>query len=110
MLTHATLDVRPVPLVPGIVRLRSVQPIRGAVQRYAWGDHEFIPRFLGVEADGRPWAELWLGTHPNGPAHFTDGRAISEVTGPLPFLLKVLAAAEPLSLQAHPSAEQARAG
>jgi mannose-6-phosphate isomerase len=87
-----------------------VQPIRGAVQRYAWGDHEFIPRFLGVEADGRAWAELWLGTHPNGPAHFADGRALAEVTGPLPFLLKVLAAAEPLSLQAHPSAEQARAG
>jgi mannose-6-phosphate isomerase len=110
MLTHAPLDVRPVPLVPGIVRLRSVQPIRGAVQRYAWGDHEFIPRFLGVEPDGRPWAELWLGTHPNGPSHLTDGRPLADVTGPLPFLLKVLAAAEPLSLQAHPSAEQARAG
>jgi mannose-6-phosphate isomerase len=87
-----------------------VQPIRGAVQHYAWGDHEFIPRFLGVEPDGRPWAELWLGTHPNGPAELTDGRALLDVSGPLPFLLKILAAAEPLSLQAHPSAEQARAG
>ena len=38
------------------------------------------------------------------------GPALGDVTGPLPFLLKVLAAAEPLSLQAHPSAEQARAG
>jgi mannose-6-phosphate isomerase len=87
-----------------------VQPIRGTVQHYAWGDREFIPRLLGVAPDGRPWAELWLGTHPNGPSRLDDGRALSDVTGPLPFLLKVLAAAEPLSLQAHPSAEQARAG
>jgi mannose-6-phosphate isomerase len=87
-----------------------VQPIRGTVQHYAWGDREFIPRLLGVAPDGRPWAELWLGTHPHGPSRLDDGRALSDVTGPLPFLLKVLAAAEPLSLQAHPSAEQARAG
>jgi mannose-6-phosphate isomerase len=87
-----------------------VQPIRGAVQHYAWGDHEFIPRFLGAVPDGRPWAELWLGTHPNGPAELADGRALFDVTGPLPFLLKILAAGEPLSLQAHPSAAQARAG
>lgn len=87
-----------------------MQPIRGAVQHYAWGDREFIPRFLGAVPDGRPWAELWLGTHPNGPARLADGRNLLDVTGPLPFLLKILAAAEPLSLQAHPSAEQARAG
>jgi mannose-6-phosphate isomerase len=87
-----------------------VQPIRGAVQHYAWGDREFIPRFLHAEPDGRPWAELWLGTHPNGPAELSDGRPLADVSGALPYLLKVLAAAEPLSLQAHPSAEQARAG
>jgi mannose-6-phosphate isomerase len=87
-----------------------VQAIRGTVQHYAWGDREFIPQLLGVVPDGRPWAELWLGTHPNGPSRLDDGRALSDVTGPLPYLLKVLAAAEPLSLQAHPSAEQARAG
>ena len=87
-----------------------MQAIRGTVQHYAWGDREFIPRLLGVTPDGRPWAELWLGTHPNGPSRLDDGRALSDVTGPLPYLLKVLAAAEPLSLQAHPSAEHARAG
>jgi mannose-6-phosphate isomerase len=87
-----------------------VQPIRGTVQHYAWGDREFIPRLLGVAPDGRPWAELWLGTHPNGPSRLDDGRELADLTGPLPYLLKVLAAAEPLSLQAHPSAEQARAG
>ncbi len=87
-----------------------MQPISGVVQHYPWGDHDFIPRLLGERADGRPWAELWLGTHPNGPASLADGRPLADVTGPLPYLLKVLAAAEPLSLQAHPSGEQARAG
>ena len=87
-----------------------VQSVTGIVQHYAWGDHEFIPRLLGQEPDGRPWAELWLGTHPNGPATLADGRPLGEVTGPLPYLLKVLAAAEPLSLQAHPSRAQAAAG
>jgi mannose-6-phosphate isomerase len=87
-----------------------VQPITGVVQHYPWGDHEFIPRLVGAPPDGRPWAELWLGTHPNGPATLPDGRPLAAVTGPLPYLLKVLAAAEPLSLQAHPSREQAQAG
>jgi mannose-6-phosphate isomerase len=84
--------------------------IIGPVQHYAWGDRTFIPTLLGIEPDGEPWAELWLGTHPSGPAHFTDGTALSSVTGELPYLLKVLAAAEPLSLQTHPTAAQAVAG
>ena len=86
-----------------------MQPVDGVVQHYAWGDHDFIPRLLGTEPDGRPWAELWLGTHPNGPTTIA-GRPLAEITGPLPYLLKVLAAAEPLSLQAHPTREQAIAG
>jgi mannose-6-phosphate isomerase len=80
------------------------------VQHYAWGDTRFIPDLLGVAPDGRPWAELWLGTHPNGPATLADGEPLESVTGRLPYLLKVLAAAEPLSLQAHPSRDQAAAG
>jgi mannose-6-phosphate isomerase len=84
--------------------------IEGVVQHYAWGDPAFIPGLLGLEPDGRPWAELWIGTHPNGPATFLDGTPLGDVTGPLPYLLKVLAAAEPLSLQTHPNAEQAADG
>jgi mannose-6-phosphate isomerase len=89
--------------------LRAVQPVRGVVQHYAWGDREYLPHLLGVEADGRPWAELWLGTHPSGPA-MLDGSPLAEVTGSLPYLLKVLCAAAPLSLQAHPARDQAVAG
>jgi mannose-6-phosphate isomerase len=87
-----------------------VQAITGVVQHYAWGDRDFIPRLLGVASDGRPWAELWLGTHPTGAARLADGRPLREVAGELPYLLKVLAAARPLSLQTHPSREQAAAG
>lgn len=85
-------------------------PITGVVQHYAWGDRRFIPELLGLAPDGRPWAELWLGTHPNGPSQMADGRQLRDVTGSLPYLLKVLAADEPLSLQTHPDAEQAREG
>jgi mannose-6-phosphate isomerase len=87
-----------------------MQPVTGVVQHYRWGDRSFIPQLFGLAPDGQPWAELWLGTHPSGPSSLSDGRPLIEVTGPLPYLLKVLAAAEPLSLQTHPGADQARAG
>lgn len=84
--------------------------VEGVVQHYAWGDPTFIPKLLGLPGRGKPWAELWLGTHPNGPTLLDDGTPLLDITGPLPYLLKVLAAAEPLSLQAHPSSEQAVEG
>jgi mannose-6-phosphate isomerase len=80
---------------------------------YAWGSRTAIAELLGTEASGGPEAELWLGAHPGSPARLTDGsgdlRSILP-EGRLPFLLKVLAAASPLSLQAHPTPAQARAG
>ncbi|MDA2959972.1 MAG: mannose-6-phosphate isomerase, class I [Actinomycetota bacterium] len=84
--------------------------VHGVVQHYDWGDTEVIPQLLGATPDGRPWAELWLGTHPRGPATLADGRALSALTGDLDYLLKVLAATRPLSLQTHPDAEGARRG
>jgi mannose-6-phosphate isomerase len=83
--------------------------VAGRVQTYAWGDPQSIPAILGIPADGRPWAEWWLGTHPGAPST-VDGRPLAEVAGELPYLLKLLAAAEPLSLQTHPSTAQAQAG
>lgn len=87
-----------------------VRVVEGAVQHYVWGDREFIPNLLGVASKGQPWAELWLGTHPNGPTLLDDGTPLSDLSGPLPYLLKVLSAAEPLSLQVHPTTEQAADG
>jgi mannose-6-phosphate isomerase len=88
-----------------------MRPITGVVQHYPWGDKRYIPELFGRRPDGSPWAELWLGTHPSGMSRLADdGRDLSAVTGTLPYLLKVLAAREPLSLQTHPNAEQAQAG
>ena len=90
----------------------SLHRLRGTVQHYAWGDTAAIPRWMNVAPDGRPWAELWFGTHHNGHAAIDDttGTTLASVAGMLPYLVKVLAAAQPLSLQTHPSAEQAAAG
>lgn len=78
---------------------------------YAWGSTTLIPELLGVAPDGRPQAELWLGTHPGSPARLVgrDGD-LRDVAGELPFLLKILAAGSPLSLQAHPTTAQAQEG
>lgn len=79
---------------------------------YAWGSRTAIAELLGTAASGGPEAELWLGAHPGSPARVVgDDRTLLDVVdGRLPFLLKVLAAAGPLSLQAHPTPEQAAAG
>jgi mannose-6-phosphate isomerase len=86
---------------------------------YAWGSTSAIAELLGTAPSGGPEAELWLGSHPGSPARILDGAAEPDLRawaeahtseGRLPFLLKVLAAASPLSLQAHPSLAQAQAG
>ncbi len=88
--------------------------VGGVEKHYAWGDPRALPDLLGRPADGQPLAELWFGTHPSGISTVSADGALPEpldaVAGHLPYLLKLLAAAEPLSLQAHPTAEQARAG
>ncbi|MFD6896158.1 mannose-6-phosphate isomerase, class I [Rhodococcus sp. NPDC060086] len=106
--------------------------LEGAVRSYAWGSRTAIAALCGrtVPSD-HPEAELWFGAHPADPARVIDdgqgsmsllelldedppaqlGDEIVERFGPrLPFLLKLLAAEEPLSLQAHPSAAQAAEG
>ena len=109
-----------------------MQLLRGAIRTYAWGSRSAIAEFTGRPTPtAHPEAELWLGAHPGDPAHLQDssggetslsdaitadpqaqlGSAVRERFGDvLPFLVKVLAADEPLSLQAHPSAEQALEG
>jgi mannose-6-phosphate isomerase len=104
------------------------QHLRGVAQHYAWGSTTAIPNLIGSDCatDGRPVAEWWLGAHPSAPATIdgvgldalisedasrTLGSGVVERFGPsLPFLAKLLAADSPLSIQAHPSVEQAAAG
>ena len=82
---------------------------------YAWGSHSAIAELLRRAPSGSPEGEYWLGTHPGSPSVLTGRSAtdpeshLSDLTT-LPFLLKVLAASSPLSLQAHPSTAQAQAG
>lgn len=93
-------------------------PIGNTPRDYAWGSTTAIAGLLGTEPSGGPEAELWLGAHPGSPAQVLDPAltggaadlAAWQPTHDLPYLLKVLAADGPLSLQAHPSPEQARAG
>lgn len=103
----------------------------GALRTYAWGSHTAIAEFVGrPRPTPHPEAELWLGAHPGDPAWLeVDGgerSLLDTITADpegqlgavarerfgdaLPFLAKVLAADEPLSLQAHPSAAQAAEG
>jgi len=98
------------------------------VRHYSWGDRgtperpPFIAALLGVPADGQPFAELWMGAHPSLPATVADWpgaprldalireqpelllghRPAGDGGASLPFLLKVLSCAQPLSIQAHP--------
>jgi mannose-6-phosphate isomerase len=82
---------------------------------YAWGSRSALAELLGRTPSGGPEAEYWLGTHPGSPSLLSDPSAVagasrlSDLTT-LPFLLKVLAASAPLSLQAHPTTAQAEAG
>lgn len=90
--------------------------LKGVTQHYSWGDRFALPTLLDITADGRPWAEIWYGTHPRGPAqvdeslHLPAPTYLADEVGDLPFIVKLLAAAQPLSLQTHPSAQQATAG
>ena len=109
----------------------SILILDNPVQNYAWGSRTAIASFLGRSSPATlPEAELWIGAHPKAPSRIvqpaglgTLERAIADdpvgLLGPdvcerfdhaLPFLFKVLAAAEPLSIQAHPNQAQARAG
>ena len=94
-------------------QVATFEVLRGVAQHYDWGSTTAIPELLGIDPDGRPWAELWFGTHHGGAATVLhEGRwsPLAEVAGDLPYLAKVLAAEQPLSLQAHPSAAQAAEG
>lgn len=103
-------------------------PISNTPRDYGWGSRTLIAEALGRAAGTGPEAELWLGAHPGSPSRIdepalaggapdlaawieADPRAaVGADRQGLPFLLKLLAAAAPLSLQAHPSPEQAREG
>lgn len=101
--------------------------LSGVPRHYAWGSTTAIPELLGGAPGEEPVAELWFGAHSSSPSLLEDGRTLETLLaddgeaqlgadviarfGPgLPYLLKILAADHPLSLQVHPNLEQARVG
>lgn len=105
--------------------------MKNPIMPYAWGSRTAIAQLLGQPSPAaEPQAELWMGAHPKAPSRIRYkgreqglDRAIAEdppfflgddqarrFGGQLPFLMKVLAADQPLSIQAHPDGESARQG
>ncbi|KAF9261737.1 mannos-6-phosphate isomerase [Marasmius fiardii PR-910] len=102
-------------------------------QQYDWGKHgrqskvfqlaisSQIPEFQQLD-ESKPYAELWMGTHPTSPSHLSDylnehrdliGKAVADKfpdaeQGSLPFLFKVLSIQKALSIQTHPDKETAK--
>lgn len=85
--------------------------LSNAPRDYAWGSLTLLAELEGRDVATAPEAEVWFGDHPGDPADVDGGGTLDEVTGgTLPYLLKLLAAASPLSIQVHPTVEQAREG
>jgi mannose-6-phosphate isomerase len=105
--------------------VHSLFKIKGVVQHYSWGGYEFIPALLGIDNAGqKPFAEYWLGAHPNHPSSIEGtevslsewireqpgkvlGTSVSKHFSSLPFLFKILDVRQMLSIQVHPSKESA---
>lgn len=105
-------------------------PLEGKVQHYAWGGKMFIPSLLGeTNTEQIPFAEFWMGVHPSAPAQVETsvglitlpdlvassretylGERLMKTFKDLPFLLKILDVREMLSIQVHPSKDEALIG
>jgi len=97
----------------------SAIPLKPVVKDYAWGIRGMdsrVGRYAltsgsidSIDPDC-PYAELWIGTHPSGPATLQDEQETplqEAVGGELPFLFKILSAGKALSIQAHPDKDVA---
>ncbi|WED24255.1 mannose-6-phosphate isomerase, class I [Vibrio sp. JC009] len=105
-------------------------PMQNVIQDYAWGSRTSINEIFGIDnPENKPQAEIWMGAHPNGCSKIKENgetQLLSDFInldksgiltvetdtqfGELPYLFKVLAAASALSIQVHPSKEQAEIG
>ena len=121
--TEEKIIIKPVP------DEKKIHKLDNPVKNYSWGSPDWIPDLLNKKNEEHiPWAELWMGVHPEGPSsvmtHNRDQhtrRLLKDLIennpagflgssagfNTLPFLFKVLAAYKPLSIQAHPNLKQA---
>ncbi|MCG3720873.1 mannose-6-phosphate isomerase, class I [Vibrio cincinnatiensis] len=101
--------------------------IKGAIKHYDWGGYYYLPMLLDNHDARQPFAELWLGDHLAGSSTLVDGsplsawieaapeyrlgkKVVEQFGQRLPYLFKVLDVREPLSIQVHPTLEQAKQG
>ncbi|EHG7611487.1 mannose-6-phosphate isomerase [Citrobacter sedlakii] len=108
-----------------------MQKLINSVQNYAWGSKTALTELYGMaNPQQQPMAELWMGAHPKSSSQVVDangqivslrdviekhkstllGDAVAERFGELPFLFKVLCAAQPLSIQVHPNKRNSETG
>ncbi len=111
--------------------LAGIHLLKNTIQEYDWGSRTAIAELLGDPTPSvTPQAELWMGAHPKAPSmvnlndrwvslkdlintspeSFLGKAAAERYNNRLPYLFKVLAAAKPLSIQAHPDSAQAKEG
>ncbi|AUO64592.1 mannose-6-phosphate isomerase [Citrobacter freundii complex sp. CFNIH2] len=108
-----------------------MQKLINSVQNYAWGSKTALTELYGLANPQQlPMAELWMGAHPKSSSKIEDasgqivslrdvidenqsallGDAVAQRFGELPFLFKVLCAAQPLSIQVHPNKRNSEIG
>ena len=111
--------------------MKHIHLLKNSIQEYTWGSYTAIPNLLGTPSpSAKPQAELWMGAHHKAPSlikfknqwqaldkiiemhpkEFLGERVADKFLNRLPYLFKILAASKPLSIQAHPSREQAIRG
>lgn len=88
---------------------QSLHRLCAPVKDYAWGSTSLLADLTGAAPSKTPQAEMWFGTHPTTPTTLDDGTALADIVD-LPYLVKLLAAEQPLSIQAHPGIDHARLG
>ena len=110
--------------------MNTAYKLHGIHRHYEWGGQSFIPQLMHVDnAIGKPFAEYWMGAHPSAPAMVATaegamaldqmiqenkleflGASIADRFGSLPYLFKILDVKKMLSIQVHPSKENAEKG
>ena len=116
----------------GFFCINMIKPLilKNSIQKYAWGSYSAIQQLMNESPSEEPWAELWMGAHPKAssqinihgkwfflsdyirsyPEKILGKKTAEKFNNALPYLFKVLAAEQPLSIQAHPNAQQAKNG
>ena len=93
--------------------MQKAYKLHGVHRHYDWGGNEFIPNLMKVNNETKkPFAEYWMGAHVSAPSliETKEGNVSINEFGSIPYLFKVLDVAKMLSIQVHPSKENALIG